>query len=103
MTNAEFIKQLEENFNRGLEIIKRKNHDYATDTDPWKNFRFADLVGVSVDRAILVRISDKLARVSNLLDKQAMVADEKVEDTVLDAINYLNILLVYLQKNERNR
>lgn len=97
MTNQEFIQKLEENFQRGIEIIKAKNHDYATDADPWKNFRFADLVGVGVDRAILVRVSDKLARISNLLDKQAMVADEKVEDTVLDAINYLNILLVYLQ------
>lgn len=97
MKTVEFLNLLEDNFRRGMEIIEKKNHDYATDTDPWKNFKFAELVGIGVDRAILVRVSDKLARISNLLDKEAKVADEKVEDTVLDAINYLNILLVYLQ------
>lgn len=98
MTTQEFISQLEENYRKGIEIIKSKNHDYASDIDPWKNFRFAELVGVSPEKAILVRVSDKLARISNLQERGvAKVVDEKIEDTIIDAINYLNILLVKLQ------
>ena len=97
MVNKDFIKQLQQNFDTGLELIRSKNLDYGSEVDPFKNFRMAQLVGVSVERAILVRVSDKLARISNLLDKEAAVKDETIDDTLIDSINYLNILLVYLQ------
>lgn len=103
MTRKEFVEKLESNFKKGIDIVRSKNHDYAGDEDPWKNFRFAELVEVGVARAILVRLSDKLARISNLLDKEAKVADEKIEDTVLDLINYANILLVFLQDGNKRR
>lgn len=93
MTNEKFIQEIKKIYQEGVSLIEKKNADYATEADPWRNFKFAELVGVSVDRAILVRISDKIARISNLTEKEASVVDEKVEDTILDAINYLAILL----------
>ncbi len=91
-TKDGLISSVESFYEKGVEIIKKKNDDYATGDDPYKNFRFASLVGVSPERAILVRVADKLARVSNLLDKEPSVKDEKIEDTLLDMCNYLAIL-----------
>lgn len=98
MTQEEFFSFIENTYQEGIEIIKKKNADYAAGSDPFKNFNMSTLVGVSPDRAILVRISDKLARVSNLLNKEAEVKDEAIEDTILDMINYLAILRAYLHK-----
>lgn len=45
----------------------------------------------------MVRISDKISRLATLLDvREAQVKDESVADTIRDAINYLAILLAYL-------
>lgn len=89
------LENVRETYDKGLAIIEKKNADYAGAGDPFKNFRSASVVGIAPDRAILVRTLDKLARISNLLDKPPAVADEAVEDTILDAINYLAILKAY--------
>jgi hypothetical protein len=100
MTNEEFIANIKQTFLAGLGIIQKKNADYANDADPFKNFRFAELVGVNPYRGILVRITDKLARVSNLLDKEAAVKDEAINDTLLDLINYTAILKAFLEEKK---
>lgn len=100
-TPDKFFKEIEKTFSTGLDIIRKKNHDYGGPVDHYKNFRFAEQLGVSVEKGILVRISDKLARISNLLDRPAAVADEKIEDTILDAINYLAILKAYIYEKEQ--
>jgi len=93
MTNKEFLADIEKTFHDGLELIKIKNADYADSTNPFKNFESAEVVGVDVKRAILVRVLDKISRISNLLGKKtSMVCDEKLEDTILDVLNYLFIL-----------
>jgi len=102
MTNAEFISSIQASYAKGVEIIKKKNADYAEESDPFKNFRSASVAGVGVGRAIIVRVLDKLSRIQNLLDKEAMVKDASIEDTILDAINYLAILKAYLD-NERSQ
>jgi hypothetical protein len=104
MNKEEFLKFIEEGYKKALAVIVKKNADYATGSDPFKNFKMASLIEISPERAILVRVSDKLARISNLLmpDKEATVKDETVDDTILDMINYLAILraLIYAQKKE---
>jgi hypothetical protein len=96
MTNLELFKSMEATFNEGLAIVRRKNADYAEATDAFKNFRYCELFDVDVPRGILVRVSDKLARVNNLLKREAQVSDEKITDTLIDAINYLAILKAHL-------
>jgi hypothetical protein len=81
-------------------IVSKKNRDYATEQDAFKNFRFSTYVGVPIDRAILVRLTDKLSRISNLLDKEPDVVDERIEDTIKDAVNYLAILSAYLKEKK---
>ena len=101
MERQDFITALENNFKDCIEIVKKKNSDYAKDVDPFKNFRLSEFVGLcSLERAILVRMMDKIQRVVNLLDKEASVKDESIEDTLKDLINYANILLVYLKSRK---
>src|SRR5688572_2671660 len=42
--------------NKALDVMKKKNQDYASAGDPFRNFRMFEALG------ILVRLSDKLAR-----------------------------------------
>lgn len=100
MTQPEFIEQLRQTFTDCLVIAEAKNKDYAGITDPFKNFNNSLTVGVSPERAILVRIMDKISRISTLLDAKENVSDEKIKDTMLDAINYLAILKVLYASNQ---
>lgn len=116
MIDERFLKEVEEvpslgnvllddmcaMFSKCLETAIRKNHDYGgTNKDPYNNFRNSTIAGVSVEKGILVRLMDKMSRISTLLDKDGMVEDETVIDTIEDAINYYAILGSYL-KNKKN-
>lgn len=97
MTYPEFFDTLESFYTQGMALIHSKNADYAGEADPWANFRSANIVGVSPERAILVRMLDKMCRISNLLDSPAQVKDESVTDTLLDVANYANLLHALLK------
>jgi hypothetical protein len=99
MKREKFIKAIEDTYTEAVKILKAKNKDYAGTEDPFKNFRFADLVGVSVERAIMVRMSDKLARISNIQGKETAVK-ETISDTLTDLINYSAILKVYIENKD---
>lgn len=105
MNKEQYFQKLRDKFEHGLELMKRKNHDYAGEEDPFKNFRAAEMLGMSVEQGILVRMSDKLSRAANLLKmkdsehadaKGSLVTEESIEDTLVDLMNYSNILMVYL-------
>lgn len=96
MTTQEFLKNIEATFEKCLRTAKSKNADYAGVGDPFKNFNSSEYVGVPIPRAILVRMMDKMARISNLLDKEANVKEESITDTLEDLINYAAILKAYL-------
>ena len=75
-----------------------KNIDYAQVQEPFSNFEMVESLKIcDAQTGILVRISDKIARISNLLKRngERAVNEEKVEDTMLDLINYSVILLSY--------
>lgn len=78
-----------------LELMKLKNQDYGGDTDPFRNFHTFGELG------ILVRLSDKMARLRTYCERGDLkVKDESVEDTILDAINYLVLLMGYIKREE---
>ena len=105
MTRNEFFEKLARNFMDCLEIVKRKNADYATEENPLSNFEAATtFAGIEPTVALLVRIGDKWTRYRNLMTgKEPAVQDESIEDTLRDVINYTNILLIYHQKNAELR
>ena len=98
MTRDQFITRLEELYKDNVEISRRKNADYARGGDPFQNFKASEVYGVSVAHGIIVRMSDKMIRASNLLSKAPDVADESIFDTLSDLANYAMILRMWLEQ-----
>lgn len=103
MTRDEFMTELVNVYDECVSISKRKNQDYAQDEDPFQNFRMSEFMGVSIPRGILVRVTDKLVRAANLLDKDPIVANESLDDTIKDALNYLAFILIYRRQGAEPR
>jgi len=103
MTRDKFFIQLEEFYKHGIDIIKVKNQDYANNSDPFANFKWAKLLGLPPEMGIMLRVVDKIARIKNLLGKENAVKDETIDDTLLDVCNYFAILAVYLKNNKGNK
>lgn len=83
-------------------VTQRKGRDYAGLNDPFKNFKLIEVLTegkISAAAGILVRLTDKLQRVANLLARPAAVADEKITDTLVDLANYSDILFLLLTEN----
>lgn len=80
-----------------LELMRRKNEDYASKDDPFRNFRAFGALG------ILVRLSDKIARLQSILENagSCAIAEETIKDTVLDGINYFVLYYGFLVVTER--
>lgn len=101
MNHDELLAHSKAVFDECITTMEKKNKDYAHDGDAFANFRFAEMVNVPVGKAILVRMSDKLARISNCINKgEVAVKTESVRDTLMDLINYTAILAAYLSTNE---
>ena len=72
------------------QLVEKKNHDYDNSFD-----KTMDKYG---DTAYFLRIEDKLNRLINLSKKEAIVNDEKVEDTLKDIIGYTLLMIKYKNK-----
>jgi hypothetical protein len=90
-TRKEYLENFATITEEMLALTTKKSNDYASDDDPFRNFRAFGELG------ILVRMSDKFARLRTALyDRKDMaVSDETVEDTVLDLATYAVLLLAY--------
>lgn len=98
MKREAFRESLKATFDTCLSISDAKNADYASNSDPFGNFRHVESFGLcSIQVGMLVRLSDKMGRIANLIvaDKAPEVSGESIDDTILDAINYLAILRAY--------
>jgi hypothetical protein len=112
MTQDDYFRFHEEMCDTARALARRKNQDYAAPDsrkdDPYAifaNFMQSERLNIcSVEAGFMVRLSDKLSRMANLTraGHEQAVADEKLEDTVLDVINYSLLLLAYTKmKRER--
>jgi hypothetical protein len=99
------VRDIKETFEKCLSVVIAKNKDYSgeanVDNDPFKNMKGSQFVGVDVERGALVRMMDKMGRISSLIGQKANVKDEAIEDTLDDLINYAAILKSYLKRNKR--
>ena len=101
-----FINMVARNFATTLAIMTDKNQDYAVETDPFKNFRGCTDLQIPVEKGIMIRLLDKVERIKNLLSRPSFkpaVSDESVEDTLCDLMAYANILLTYMQWEEKKQ
>jgi len=98
MTPLQYLRNQAHTYAQCLRTSRAKSADYAGDSDPFRNFRAVEQLGLcSVETGILTRMSDKFSRICNLLgnDRVAQVQDESVEDTLRDLITYAAILIAY--------
>ena len=102
MTRTEFLKYHSEFVNRMHAICEKKNHDYTSctkDDDAFANFKAVETLGFcSVEQGFLARITDKLTRMGTFVRKGSYeVEDETIEDTLMDACNYLILMSGYIK------
>ena len=81
----------------GLAVMRKaKGHDYSGEGDTLDNLREFGSFGV------LVRIGDKFKRLKHFYRQGVLsVADEKIDDTVNDLINYA-LYLKIMRKQEQD-
>ncbi|RME05621.1 MAG: DUF1599 domain-containing protein [Deltaproteobacteria bacterium] len=94
MTRSDYLKFHAEFTERARSLSDRKNQDYSDDDDAFANLNLCEVVcpGMSCEQGIVVRMSDKLARLGRLLQRDASVPEESIEDTLLDVVNYAVLL-----------
>lgn len=87
MTNIEKHKEFCNYLNN---LYIEKNHDYGDSVhDTFLKYGLT---------SFLVRMEDKLNRARTLSQKEALVNDEKIRDTLLDLANYAIIAVIELDK-----
>lgn len=104
MTKKEYMEWHEAACQKMMTITKAKNADYTgVGDDPFANFRRVESLGITdTVRGFLVRMTDKLSRITSFAQKGVLeVKDESVEDTLLDLANY-SLLLAAFIKSERS-
>ena len=106
MTREELFKMHQSMTYDALELMKKKNADYAGSdgVNPFANFKRAEALGIcSVEQAFLVRMTDKMSRLSSFSAKGKLsVEDESVYDTLIDMINYSILLAAYIKSKENS-
>lgn len=105
MTPDEYAQFHKSICDKARDLSLSKSNDYASPDKRkddrlgiFHNFRHSERLGLcTVEQGIMVRVSDKLARISNLIDPShhQAVRDESLQDSVMDTINYLILMLAY--------
>ena len=86
------------------DLYNRKNAGYAGigEQDPYKNFRYSEMFGVSPFKGSLIRMSDKYVRISNLIkNPNADQVGESIRDTLMDMSVYC-LIAICLYEEENN-
>ncbi len=98
----QLLESCEKTFKEILDLLKKKNSDYAGEADTYKNFIDPELQAYldkhktgldAVELGIRIRMKDKWARLNTLLfsDKPPSVISESLDDTLSDVIGYAGI------------
>lgn len=83
-------------------VLINKGHDYSDTDDRLANFRLSEMMGLPAWKGILIRMSDKMARLLQFSKKGLLeVKDESLEDTLLDLANYAVLCLAAYQDNRQ--
>ncbi len=103
MNQEQYLNRFKEIVAEMVTLTTNKNHDYAGKQaeDAFCNFKLIESLGVTTTEAwFIVRMTDKLQRVSNLIKQDAKVCDEKITDTLLDLAIYSIMMKIYLEQKQ---
>lgn len=88
-----FMEEYKKIVTETMELCIAKNKDYGSSVqDTYERFG---------DASYLVRITDKYNRICSLLDKEAEVKDESIDDTIRDMANYCFLWLASRRLKEK--
>ncbi len=90
---------------RAYDLLKKKSQDYS-EGGPFDNLMACEAMGLSTaEKGVLTRLMDKISRLNSITARgAALVTDEKIEDTLVDIINYAVIFGgVVCLKRERSQ
>lgn len=88
------IQKHQELLNAIHELYITKNHDYGDSVhDTYLKYGLA---------SFLVRLEDKLNRARTISQKEQLVKDEKIKDTLLDLANYAILAVLELEGEQNN-
>lgn len=77
------------------ELHSAKNHDYASQAQPLSNFLKCEAFGVPAWKGVLIRMSDKWARLEQLTNGKTP-KNESIRDSLIDnAVYSLICVLLY--------
>ena len=90
-TDADRFKEITDNMS---DTYKRKNHDYGNAFS-----EMYDELGINYGYG---KIREKVNRIKTLKDNEAQVANEPLEDALLDCANYCILTLIEYQKRKEH-
>lgn len=100
ITQGVYLQQFSKILDEMMALTKRKNSDYAGTEDAMKNFKGIEFFTngrITVADGIVVRMTDKLQRIANLLTRENQVIDESILDTCRDLAVYSIILEIAIK------
>lgn len=103
MTQKDLMDILARHSEQALEIAKERNSGYSTDANPFKNLEASDSINIKPEHAILVRMLDKMSRISVLLTKELSTTQESLADNCLDIMNYANLLWAMIEQKKKDK
>lgn len=105
MQRKDYLKEFRAITDEMVALTTRKNADYADASDAFQNFRLIERLGAATtEQGFVVRMSDKLQRIGNLISRPNQVKDETIEDTLKDLAIYSILFLIYLRyKNDQKQ
>ena len=80
----------------------RKGADYGDGADVFANVRASEEFGLPAWQGAVLRANDKMARLKSYV-RTGTLANEGVEDSLLDAANYFAIALVLYRERKDSR
>lgn len=100
------LQSFYELLNKAADIHDKKSHDYANNSDPLGNYRFAGelskLFTDPTDAGLIGRLGEKLYRLSNLDKKQSEPMNESLEDTEVDMMVIIGLFVANRMERRKN-
>ena len=103
-TKEDLFKHMEETTQKMNDICRKKNNDYTgIGVSPFSNFERVENMGIcSTEQGFLTRMTDKMSRIASYsANVKLLVADEGVEDTLIDMANYSLLMLGYIRQKKQ--
>lgn len=101
MTQGEYLTRFAEITHEMLRLTSSKNSDYAGEKNAFANFEGIQSLTsgrISIGDGIVVRMTDKLSRIANLISRGSQVKSETIFDTLTDLAVYSIILRIHLEE-----